>query len=218
LPRAALQGESVPTFLFAADAALFRLINGQGQNSFFDWFMPFMTELKNFTYVLIALGFWLLWKERKAGLVFLLFLGLTLTITDQFSSKILKEIIGRVRPCHVLENVHMLTDCNTSYSFPSSHAVNIFAAAWFLAQPLGRAAPVFFGIAGIVAYSRVYIGIHYPFDVLGGAAIGLLIAWPLRRLKDKVVTRFHLHPLPAADTGAKEAECRHSRESGNPGS
>jgi membrane-associated phospholipid phosphatase len=70
--------------------------------------------------------------------------------------------------------------------------VNIFAAAWFLAQPLGRAAPVFFGIAAIVAYSRVYIGIHYPFDVVGGAAIGLLIAWPMRRLKDKVVARFHL--------------------------
>jgi undecaprenyl-diphosphatase len=208
----------VLTFLTAADAALFRLINGQGQNSFFDWFMPFMTELKNFTYVLIALGIWILWKERKAGLVFLLFLGLTLTITDQFSSKVLKEFIGRVRPCHILENVHLLTDCNTSYSFPSSHAVNIFAAAWFLARPLRRAAPVFFGIAAIVAYSRVYIGIHYPLDVLGGAVIGLLIAWPLRRLKDEVVARFHLRPLSATDTGSKKGERRHSRESGNPGS
>ena len=169
------------SFFSSQDTALFYLVNGYGQNSFFDWFMPFMTELKNFTYVLIALGVWILWKERKAGLIFLLFVGLTLTITDQLSSKVLKEIIGRVRPCHVLENVHMLTDCNTSYSFPSSHAVNIFAAAWFLAQPLGRAAPVFFGIAAIVAYSRVYIGIHYPFDVVGGAAIGLLIAWPMRR-------------------------------------
>jgi undecaprenyl-diphosphatase len=178
--------------LAAVDTALFRLINGQGQNPFFDWFMPFMTDLKNFTLVLIALGLWILWKERKSGLIFLLFIGLTLTITDQLSSHVLKDIFGRVRPCHVLQNVHMLTDCNTSYAFPSSHAVNIFAAAWFLARPLGRAAPVFFGIAAIVAYSRIYIGIHYPFDVVGGAAIGLLIAWPLRRLKDQVVARFHL--------------------------
>lgn len=182
----------MPNFLAAADVALFRLINDRGQNAFFDWFMPFKTDLGNFTYVLIALGLWILWKERKAGLVFLLFFGLTLAITDQVSSKVLKEIIGRVRPCHVLENVRMLTDCNTSYAFPSSHGVNIFAAAWFLAQPLGRAAPVFFGIAAIVAYSRVYIGIHYPLDVLGGAAVGLLIAWPLRRLKDEVVTRLAL--------------------------
>ncbi len=154
--------------------------------------MPFVTDLKNFTFVFIALGIWILWRERKAGLIFLAFIGLTLTITDQLSSQVLKEIIGRVRPCHVLENVHMLTDCNTSYSFPSSHAVNIFAAALFLARPLGRAAPIFFGVAAIVAYSRVYIGIHYPFDALGGAAIGLLIAWPLRRLKDEVIARFHL--------------------------
>jgi membrane-associated phospholipid phosphatase len=86
-----------------------------------------------------------------------------------------------------------------------------------LAQPLGRAAPVFFGIAAIVAYSRVYIGIHYPFDVLGGAAIGLLIAWPLRRLKDEVVARFHLRPLPSIETGSKKEKRRHSREGGNPG-
>ena len=204
------------SFFSSQDTALFYLVNGYGQNSFFDWFMPFMTELKNFTYVLIALGVWILWKERKAGLIFLLFVGLTLTITDQLSSKVLKEIIGRVRPCHVLENVHMLTDCNTSYSFPSSHAVNIFAAAWFLAQALGRAAPVFFGIAAIVAYSRVYIGIHYPFDVVGGAAIGLLIAWPMRRLKDEVVARFQLRPLPSIETGSKKEKRRHPRESGNP--
>jgi undecaprenyl-diphosphatase len=191
-------------FFFASlDTALFRLINEQGQNSFFNWFMPFMTELKNFTYVLIALGIWILWKEKKAGLIFLVFIGLTLTITDQLSSHILKNIIGRVRPCHVLENVHLLTDCNTSYSFPSSHAVNIFAAALFLAQPLKRLAPVFYVIAAIVAYSRIYIGIHYPLDVLGGAAIGLLIAWPMRRLKEEVVARFHLCPSPQQEPDEK---------------
>jgi undecaprenyl-diphosphatase len=208
--RGARDGEVAGVFSFfsSQDTALFYLVNGYGQNSFFDWFMPFMTELKNFTYVLIALGVWILWRERKAGLIFLLFTGLTLTITDQLSSHVLKEIIGRVRPCHVLENVHMLTDCNTSYSFPSSHAVNIFAAALFLAQPLGRAGPVFFGIAAIVAYSRVYIGIHYPFDVVGGAVIGLLIAWPMRRLKDEVVARFHFQnaaPSPP-QTGGKGGE------------
>jgi len=85
-----------------------------------------------------------------------------------------------------------LTDCNTSYSFPSSHAVNIFAAAYFLSQPFKRLVPLFFGIAAIVAYSRIYIGIHYPLDVIGGAGIGLLIAWPMRRLKDEVLTWLHI--------------------------
>lgn len=178
------------SFLASLDSILFRWINEGGQNSFFDGFMPFMTDLKNFTYVLIALGIWILWKERKAGLAFLVFIGLTLAITDQFSSHFLKEWIGRVRPCHVMENVHLLTDCNTSYSFPSSHAVNIFAAAFFLAQPFRRLTPVLFVIAAIVGYSRIYMGIHYPFDVIGGAGIGLLIAWPIRRMKDWVVRRY----------------------------
>lgn len=176
------------------DITLFRLINGQGHNYFLDWFMPFMTDLKNFRYVLPVLVVWVLVREKKAGIVFLVFIGLTLAITDQFSSHWLKDWVGRVRPCHVLEEVRLLTDCNTSYSFPSSHAVNIFAAAFFLSQPLKKLSPLFFGIAGIVGYSRIYIGIHYPLDVIGGAAIGLLIAWPMRWLKDQVVARWIQSP------------------------
>jgi len=184
------------SFVRAADILIFHLINGRGQNSFCDWFMPFMTDLKNFTYVLFALGLWILWRERKAGVIFLVFVGITLTITDQFSSHWLKDWVGRIRPCHVLENVRLLTDCNTSYSFPSSHAVNIFAAAFFLSQPLKRLSPLFYGIAAVVGYSRVYIGIHYPLDAIGGAAIGLLIAWPMRRLKDQVLARWILPAAP----------------------
>ncbi len=171
--------------LESIDRSLFFLLNRELQNSFFDWFMPFMTHLKNFTYPLIALGIWILWKQRRGGLVFLIFIGLTLLITDQFSSHFLKNWIGRIRPCHVLPGVHMLTDCNTSYSFPSSHAVNSFAAAYFISQAFPRISPIPFGIAAIAGYSRIYIGIHYPLDVIGGAGIGLLIAWPMRRLKDR---------------------------------
>ncbi len=187
--------------LLSVDVTLFQLINRQGQNFFFDWFMPFMTDLKNFTYVLLALGIWILVRERKAGFIFLVFAGLTLVITDQFSSHLLKEWVGRIRPCSVISNVRLLTDCNTSYSFPSSHAVNIFAAAFFLSQPFGRLAPLFYGIAVVAAYSRVYIGIHYPLDVIGGAGIGLLIAWPMRRLKDLVVKRFI--PPPHSENAKK---------------
>jgi undecaprenyl-diphosphatase len=186
------------------DTALFHLINQDGQNSFFDWFMPFMTDLKNFTYVLVILGAYIVWRERKGGLVFLLFVGLTLAITDPFSSRLLKEWVGRIRPCQVLENVRLLTDCNTSYSFPSSHAVNIFAASYFLSRMFRRLAPLFFAIAAVVGYSRVYIGIHYPLDVIGGAAIGLLIAWPMYRLKEWVLGRLHISPPKSGEKeGAK---------------
>lgn len=182
------------SLLESIDRSLFFFFNRELENSFFDWFMPFMTNLENFTYVLIALGVWILWRERKAGLIFLVFIGLTLLITDQFSSHLLKHWVERVRPCHVLPGVRMLTDCNTSYSFPSSHAVNAFAAAYFFCQPFRRVWPLLFGIVAIVGYSRIYIGIHYPFDVIGGAGIGLLIAWPMRRLKDRVLDLLGIGP------------------------
>jgi undecaprenyl-diphosphatase len=188
------------TWLTSLDVALFHLINGQGRNSFFDWLMPYITDLNHFHYYLLALGVWLLWKERKPGLVFLIFLGLTLAITDPFSSHLLKYWISRVRPCQILPDVHLLTDCNTSPSFPSSHAVNVFAAAFFLAQPFKKISPILFAIAGLVAYSRIYIGVHYPLDVLGGAAIGITIAWPMRWLKDRAVDR--LLPLPSKPKAA----------------
>ncbi len=177
-------------FIQPLDRALFFLINENGQNSFFDWFMPFMTDLDHFVYVLLALAVWVLWSRGKAGMAFLIFIGLTLTLTDQFSSHVLKDWIGRIRPCHVLPGVHMLTDCNTSFSFPSSHAVNIFAAAFFLARLWRRLAWPIYGIAAVVGYSRIYIGIHYPLDVVGGAGIGLLIAWPMYWLKEKAIARW----------------------------
>jgi undecaprenyl-diphosphatase len=193
-------------FLQSLDRALFFLINEEGQNSFFDWFMPFMTNLDNFVYVLVALGVWILWRRGKAGMIFLVFIGLTLAMTDSFSSHVLKNWIGRIRPCQVLPGVHMLTDCNSSFSFPSSHAVNIFAAAFFLGRLWRRFAWPIYSIAAVVGYSRVYMGIHYPLDVIGGAGIGVLIAWPMFRLEEKVAARW-ISPgsqNPSGKPGAKD--------------
>jgi len=187
------------------DTSLLYLINRGGENFFFDLLMPFMSDLSNFHYPLALLAGWILWKERKAGLALLIFIALTLAITDSFSSRLLKEWVGRIRPCQVLSGVRLLTDCNTSYSFPSSHAVNIFAAAYFLSQPFGRLAPVLYGFAAVVAYSRVYLGLHYPFDVAGGAGIGILIAWPMRRLKDRALERLGWAGQGGARRGKKTA-------------
>ncbi len=154
--------------------------------------MPFITDLKNFYFPLLALALWILYRQKKEGLIFLIFMGLTLAITDQLSSSFIKDMVGRIRPCHTLTEVRLLTDCNTSYSFPSSHAVNIFAGAFLLTKPFKKLSLYFYTIATLVAYSRVYIGVHYPSDALGGAALGLLMAWPLRWFNGWVVENFKI--------------------------
>lgn len=92
---------------------------------------------------------------------------------EQFGNQVLA---GTPRPCHALQNVHLLVSCGSGFSFPSSHAVNNFAGALILAFFFPRNKWWFFGIAAIVAFSRVYVGVHYPFDVIGGAVIGLFCA------------------------------------------
>jgi undecaprenyl-diphosphatase len=71
--------------------------------------------------------------------------------------------------------VYLLVSCGSGFSFPSSHAVNNFAGALVLAFFIPHIKWWFFGYAAIVAFSRVYIGVHYPSDVIGGSIIGLLI-------------------------------------------
>jgi undecaprenyl-diphosphatase len=168
----------VNEFLLGLDRSLFYFCNQNLRNWLFDAFLPFLTDLNRKPLALVVAGFlWLLLliKGGRAGRIAALLLIPTVVISDQLSSSVLKFLIERVRPCHELSNVHLLVGCGSGYSFPSSHAVNNFAAALVLAYFLPRWTWAFFTFAAVVAFSRVYVGVHYPSDVLGGAAIGMLI-------------------------------------------
>jgi len=106
--------------------------------------------------------------------VLLLIFGIVLS--DQMCNSVIKPWVGRVRPCNVLENVHLLINCINSFSFPSSHATNIFTGTILLSFVYRKFRIPLLIIAVLVAYSRVYVGVHYPFDVLGGTALGILCA------------------------------------------
>jgi undecaprenyl-diphosphatase len=163
-------------WLQQADVWLFRFGNWSLRNPAFDVVMPFLTDLTRQPVALAALAAILLWMvargSRPVRIAALLMIPVLL-LSDQFSSSILKSLVDRPRPCHMLANVRLLVDCGGGMSFPSSHAVNHFAAALVLSYFIPRGTWWFFGYACVIAFSRVYVGVHYPLDVLGGAVVGL---------------------------------------------
>lgn len=163
-------------FLYSIDLSLFYFINHSLQNPFFDAAMPFITDLNKKPLALIIVAFlWilLLAKGGKSGRTAALLLIPTIVFSDQFNSVVLKFFFERLRPCHALQDVHLLVSCGSGYSFPSSHAVNNFAGAVVLSYYLPKWKGGFYLFAAIVAFSRVYVGAHYPSDVLGGAMVGV---------------------------------------------
>lgn len=175
--------------LAAADRALFTWINLDQQNALFDRVMPFVTDLDNF-----RLGFALLFVallvfgKSRARAAALLVIPL-LAMSDQLSSNLLKNAFDRVRPCGALPQVHLLVGCSDSFSMPSSHAANAGAAAiHFLLFYRRLWAPL--GLTALaVGYSRVYVGVHYPADVLVGFLVGLVSALAVQGAYRAVRTR-----------------------------
>lgn len=107
----------------------------------------------------------------------LLWLGATVGFADAFAAQIIKPWVGRIRPCKLDEFVRVVDGCAGSLSFPSNHSANgaAFAVFWLLWKG-PKAGALALGCMFFVGFSRVYLGVHYPSDVLGGFAIGSVIA------------------------------------------
>lgn len=162
-------------FLSSLDLGVFYFINHSLQNVIFDAVMPVLTDLNKIRAVLIlvALGLILLAvKGGNTGRSVVLVLIITIAFSDQLNSSWVKHLFERVRPCHVLSDVHLLVPCGSGFSFPSSHAVNNAAGAVVLAFFYRKWTWAFATFAGLVGFSRVYVGVHYPSDVLAGFLLG----------------------------------------------
>jgi membrane-associated phospholipid phosphatase len=153
------------------DAALFRFINQTLINSIFDHLMPFASGNDYFHPALVILGILVIWKGGIRGLVCLVMLGLIVPLDDGLIG-LIKRAVGRDRPFLALQEVHLLVGKSGSFSMPSGHAANWFAGTMVAFIYYRRSIWVMLPIAIVVSFSRIYNGVHYPSDVLAGAALG----------------------------------------------
>lgn len=157
------------------DIRIFFWVNQGHHNPFFDLVMPYISEFNPGKYLLVILWLLLFIAGGKKFKITLVLLTVLVGVLDYSNSFFFKPLFGRPRPCNVLPGVHIFWPCpTTSFSFPSNHAVNMFGAAFFLSYIYRSWSYFLFPIAAIVGYSRIYVGEHYPFDVLGGIFLGAI--------------------------------------------
>ena len=127
--------------------------------------------------LLVLVGLLFLALGRRRGAIGVVVLALTIAESDQLSSHVLKPMFRRIRPSNVVADVVPLFGVRNSYSFPSTHAVNFFAAAPVVSAVFPQTTVVCYVVAAAVSFSRIYVGDHYPFDVLGGGILGLTLGF-----------------------------------------
>ncbi len=183
--------------LLKFDQHLFELINIHWSHPFFDAVLPMFREK---LFWLPFYVFLLVYALVNLGRLRWLFVGLLILavgLSDLTSSELIKKTVQRPRPCHEqtkIPDIHVLVPCGSGYSFTSSHASNHFAVAMFLMFSIFKRPRLLkwllFLWAFTISYAQVYVGVHYPLDVLGGALVGisygLLMAWVFDYLRMRI--------------------------------
>lgn len=140
-----------------------------------DMVMSFITRLGNrgILWILTSLFLLIVPKTRKAGAAMAVSLGLELLCCNV----VLKPLVARIRPCDVDSAVLLLIPHPGGFSFPSGHTGASFAAASALFFSRNKFGVFAFVVAALIGFSRLYLYVHYPSDVLAGALIGIMLGW-----------------------------------------
>lgn len=181
----------MPAWLDKIDVAFFFIINKTLANPVFDVVMPFLTDKHNFYIPILLTWLALIVIGGKKGRVSAVLIIFVILLSDQASSSWVKPMVGRIRPCNTLDAVRLLVNCTNAFSFTSSHAANMFASAFLFSRFYPRARVYLFSFAAAVAYSRVYVGVHYPLDAIGGALLGMLSAWLVILAYENLADRYY---------------------------
>ena len=178
------------------DHQLFLFLNGLHV----DWLDPVMTFISSemgwlpFYAVLLFLVFY---KYRWKGFWVLLGVVVVITLSDQISASVFKPIFQRLRPCYdpLIEDLVYTPKGKPGghYGFISSHAANTFALASFIYMTMrkhySKIGWLMFPWAALVAYSRIYMGVHFPGDIICGAAVGMILGFGIGYLVNFVTNK-----------------------------
>ncbi len=171
------------------DVQVFEWINQNLHNNFLDNLMPWWRSKYTWIPFYVLLVLFVAYKYRIKAIYLVLAMAISVGVSDIISSKVIKNSVKRLRPCknpQLKNDVKLLVRCGSGYSFTSSHATNHFTLAVFLLFTFCRRfkflrLPLLLWAASI-AFGQVYVGVHYPLDVMFGALLGTFIGWSLARL------------------------------------
>lgn len=170
--------------LIHLDRKILLLVNRELTFPAFDQFALFMREAKMHI-PLYAFFIFIAFKQfGKKGWWWLLGAVLLIALSDGISSHLIKPFVGRLRPCrdpNLSDQIRLLASyCGANGSFTSSHAVNHFAFATFTVSTLANGNKKYLWLyvwAALIAYSQVYVGVHFPSDILAGGLLGVVFGW-----------------------------------------
>ena len=174
------------------DRLILKQINVEWHNSFFDWFLPFLRNSDMWAPLYFFLLLFGLINFKKTAWRWVIAAVITAALSDYISSDIIKPNLFRLRPCNdpaIADWIRTLPGIYLpqSSSFTSSHATNHFAIATYLYITLRKLSP-YWGLAflwaALISYAQVYVGVHYPFDVFGGAVLGSILGLVFARVFD----------------------------------
>ncbi len=182
--------DGIVEYLKKIDQKLFLQINTQWTNSFLDNILPVYRDQLVWTPLYLFLLIFMIVNFKTNSVRWLLVVAITMIISDQLSSHIIKPWVGRMRPCQDPDLIPyaklLLGYCPGNASFTSSHATNHFTAGVFIFYTLRDSFKkwswLFIIWAATISYAQVYIGVHYPLDVLCGALLGCGIGWMMKEL------------------------------------
>jgi len=178
------------------DHHLFYLVNHGMGNAVFDWLMPIMRNPATWVPLYVIIIVFCIYRYQKTGVYLIIALALAVGATD-VTGNIIKHSVKRLRPCNSAQMASLITtrvSCGSGYSFTSSHASDHFAIAVFLGMVFYRRRKWLWmltvGWATLIGFAQIYVGLHYPADVLAGALLGTAIAWLFVSLFRKINPQF----------------------------